>query len=78
LIVLDSYAWIEYFLGSVSGRIVKEYLESEEVCTPSIVLVEVARKYLREGINEDDVFRRLLFIVSGSKMTVYLKPSLLK
>jgi predicted nucleic acid-binding protein len=68
LIVLDSYAWIEYFLGSDSGRIVKEYLDGEEAFTPSIVLAEVARKYLREGMDEEDVARRLIFIVSRSNI----------
>jgi predicted nucleic acid-binding protein len=68
LIVLDSYAWIEYFLGGDSGRIVKEYLDSEEVFTPSIVLAEVARKYLREGVDEKDVVKRLIFIVSRSNI----------
>jgi predicted nucleic acid-binding protein len=68
LIVLDSYAWIEYFLGGDSGRIVKEYLDGEEVFTPSIVLAEVARKYLREGVDEEDVVKRLIFIVSRSNI----------
>ena len=68
MIVLDSYAWIEYFLGGDSGRIVKEYLDGEEVFTPSIVLAEVARKYLREGVDEEDVVKRLIFIVSRSNI----------
>jgi predicted nucleic acid-binding protein len=62
LIVSDSYAWIEYFLGSDSGRIVKDYVDTGELVTPSIVLAEVARKYLREGVKEEDVVRRLSFI----------------
>ena len=66
MIVFDSYAWIEYFLGSNSGKIVKNYLSAEEVATPSIVLAEVARKYLREGIKEEDVAKRLNFIVANS------------
>jgi predicted nucleic acid-binding protein len=66
LIVFDSYAWIEYFLGSDSGRVVKGYIDVEEVVTPSIVLAEVARKYLREGVKEEDVVKRLNFIVASS------------
>jgi len=66
LIVADSYAWIEYFLGSDSGRILKDHMDSEELVTPSIVLAEVARKYLREGIGEEDVVKRLSFIVASS------------
>lgn len=66
MIVFDSYAWIEYFLGSDSGRIVKNYIDVEEVVTPSIVLAEVARKYLREGMNEEGVDKRLNFIAANS------------
>jgi len=69
LIVFDSYAWIEYFLGSDSGKIVKNYVDVEEAVTPSIVLAEVARKYLRESIKEEDVFKRLNFIVANSTVT---------
>lgn len=68
MIVLDSYAWIEYFLGSDPGRTVKEYLNHEEAFTPSIVLAEVARKYLREGVAEGDIALRLSFIVAKSSI----------
>lgn len=66
MIVADSYAWIEYFLGSDYGRILKDYIDTEELATPSIVLAEVARKYLREGMEEEDVVKRLNFIVANS------------
>ena len=66
MIVLDSYAWVEYFLGSEAGKIVKEYLNIEEAVTPSIVLAEIARKYLREQIDEKEVVRRLEFVSANS------------
>jgi len=66
MIVLDSYAWIEYFLGSEAGKVVRRYLGAEEAATPSIVLAEVARKYLRERMEEKDVLRRLIFISASS------------
>ncbi len=59
-LVLDTYAWIEYFTGSSKGLRVKELLlEAEAAYTPSIVLAELARKYLREGVDEDVVRDRL-------------------
>jgi len=64
--VFDSYAWIEYFLGSDKGRTVREYLNTEEVVTPSIVLAEIARKYLRDGMEQEDVVKRLNFISANS------------
>ena len=66
MIVLDSYAWVEYFLGSEAGKIVKEYLNIEEAVTPSIVLAEIARKYLREQMDEKEIVRRLEFVSANS------------
>ncbi|MCE4608777.1 MAG: PIN domain-containing protein [Desulfurococcales archaeon] len=75
--VYDTYAWIEYFRGSEKGAVVKRLLESQEGYTPSIVLAEVARKYRREGFNEDDILRRLLFIVGKTEVvTIDIEISL--
>ncbi len=75
--VYDTYAWIEYFRGSEKGAVVKRLLETQEGYTPSIVLAEVARKYRREGFNEDDILKRLLFIVSKTEVvTIDIEISL--
>lgn len=44
-ILFDSYAWIEFFLGSFKGEIVKKYLDSAECSTPLIVIAELSAKY---------------------------------
>ena len=68
-IVVDTYAWIELFIGSEKGRIVKEKLGSaEEVYTPDIVLAELARKYAREGIELSVVEERLSKISEISRI----------
>ena len=41
--------------------------EAEEVITPDSVLAEVARKYLREGIEESRVKQRLSVILEASQ-----------
>jgi predicted nucleic acid-binding protein len=67
LIVFDTYAWVEYFIGSDRGSTVREYLEKgEKVITPDVVLAEVARKYLKEGMDMAEIERRLYFIASKS------------
>jgi predicted nucleic acid-binding protein len=49
-ILLDTYAWIEYFRGSEEGRIVKELIESKsEILTPTLVIAELSDKYRRTG-----------------------------
>ncbi|MDK2383479.1 MAG: PIN domain-containing protein, partial [Candidatus Korarchaeota archaeon] len=51
-LVVDSYAWIEYFLGSDKGKkVLEELRRAEEVITPSVVLAELAHKYFREGMD---------------------------
>lgn len=69
-IVIDSYAWIELFSGSLKGNKVKEVLESaDELYTPDIVLAEIARKYIREGVKDSIVKTRLEQISANSHIT---------
>lgn len=46
--VIDTYAWVEYLIGSKAGKIAKEYIDSGASLTPSIVVVELRKWYLRE------------------------------
>jgi predicted nucleic acid-binding protein len=46
--VIDSYAWIEYFMGTKAGEKVKLIIEGlEEKITPTICLAEVYAKTLK-------------------------------
>ena len=46
--VIDSYAWIEYFMGTESGEKAKPIIESQdEKITPTICLAEVYAKTLK-------------------------------
>ncbi len=75
-IVVDSYAWIELFTGSVEGTKVKEVLaHADELYTPGIVLAEVARKFLRDGFSEDFVNKSLEQITAAATIT-YIDPKL--
>ncbi len=68
--MIDAYAWIELLIGSTQGIKVKKLLEdAEEIYTPGTVLAEIARKYIREGIDEKTVDERLQLIVSSSNIT---------
>ncbi len=67
-IVIDSYAWIEIFLGTEKGRSALKTIEDAElVLTPQTVLAEVARKYLREGMKENIIQSRLETISESSE-----------
>lgn len=68
-IVVDSYAWMELFLGSEKGEKVKEILmKAETILTPDTVLAELARKYIREKMNEATTRKRLNTIVQLSEI----------
>jgi len=76
--VFDSYAWIEFFIGSEKGEKVKELIEGEEeIITPSIVLAEIANKYYREGIDEETVTKRISIIREISVIR-YIDAEILK
>lgn len=69
-IVIDTYAWIELLIGSEKGNKVKELMENaEEVYTPSTVLAETARKFLREGTDEKTITVWLEIITAASVIT---------
>ncbi len=66
--MVDSYAWVEFFLGSSKGKRVKEIVETAaDVYTPDIVLAELSRKYLREGVSESLVRERLGTVQAASQ-----------
>ena len=46
--MIDTYAWVEYLLGSKIGAKARAYIEGGRGLTPSIVLCELRRWYLRE------------------------------
>ncbi len=66
-IVVDSYAWIEIFSGTEKGRAASKVIDdAEELYTPDIVLAEIARKYLREGIDKRIIEQRVDSIIEAS------------
>lgn len=78
-IVVDSYAWVELFIGSEKGRIVKEKLsEAEEVYTPDVILAELARKYRREHVEARTIETRLSKISELSRIVPVDKSVALK
>jgi predicted nucleic acid-binding protein len=62
-VVVDTYAWIEYFRGSDEGRRAAKIIDSESILlTPSIVIAELSDKYRRSGLSEAWEKQRLPFI----------------
>jgi len=62
--LLDSFAWMEYFMGSKKGIKVRDYVEGgESLYTPSICLTEIRSRYLRD---QKDPTTRIDFIVKRS------------
>jgi len=70
--VIDAYAWIEYFRASKYGEVAKEYVESADSVTPSIVVAEVSRKLQKEieigNETPDGRLKRLDFINATSQI----------
>ena len=67
--IIDSYAWLEYFMGGQAGRKVKEIIDNEadEKLTPSICLAETYAKILKTEDKEKAELRRA-FIKSRSAL----------
>ncbi|MEK6850459.1 MAG: type II toxin-antitoxin system VapC family toxin [Nanoarchaeota archaeon] len=63
--VIDSYAWIEYFRGTVKGEIAKKFIEGGKAVTSAISVAELSEKYNREN---KDLENDLNFILSQTKL----------
>lgn len=51
--VIDSFAWVEYVIGSLMGEFVEFLLNNAECFTPSIVITELSDKFHRENKLKD-------------------------
>jgi len=68
--VIDSYAWIEYFMGTEAGEKAKAIIESsEEKITPTICLAEVYAKTFRVE-NQELAEKQRVFIKEKSAIAV--------
>jgi predicted nucleic acid-binding protein len=66
--VIDSYAWIEYFMGTKAGEKVKPIIEGmEEKITPTICLAEVYAKTLKVE-NQELAEKQRIFIKEKSAL----------
>ncbi len=46
--VIDTFAWVEYLDGTRRGAAAKEYIESGRAATPTVVILELSRWFLKE------------------------------
>lgn len=65
-VVVDAYAWIEYFCGSAAGAKVQDIVEDEHniVITNAVTIAELAGKFARLGEKFDDARAVLLSLSS--------------
>lgn len=74
--LLDSYAWIEYFLGSELGLEVRDILEKEgnKCFTSALSVSEVTVKFKKLGLDFDKAFnsmKKLSTILSVNENTAF-------
>jgi predicted nucleic acid-binding protein len=59
LYIIDSYAWVEYFIGSVKGEVLKKLFskESNEFLTLECCLAEIQGWALRNNKDFNELFK---------------------
>jgi predicted nucleic acid-binding protein len=63
MMFIDSFAWIEYFMGTVKGRTVKKIIDAKEITyTSPTVIAEIFSKSVRTD-GQDKARERADFIV---------------
>ena len=63
--LIDSYAWVEYYLGSEKGVKIKDIIETKNIATSILAIAELSDKFARENSDFDLLFQ---FINSRSKI----------
>ena len=70
--VIDTYAWVEYFVGSKMGAEAKTYIETGRAATPTAVLAELKRWHLKKieenSISHKDMLDNLDFVKTNAQM----------
>jgi len=61
-VVVDSWAWVEYFDGSSKGRKVEEFIAKKEVWTSPVSIAEIISRYRRKRIAEGPAMDTLFSI----------------
>ncbi len=64
VILLDSSAWIEFFIKSEEGKRVKELLK-EDCCTSITTLAEISNYAMRENLDGKELVK---FIINSSSV----------
>ncbi|MFH1750246.1 MAG: PIN domain-containing protein [Candidatus Micrarchaeota archaeon] len=59
ILVVDSFAWMEYFAGNGNYR---RLIDEGSLLTPSVVVAEIARTLKRKGLNDPAIDRQLAII----------------
>lgn len=73
--VIDSYAWLEYFMGTKAGENAKAIIENfEEKITPTICLAEVYGKTLQ--VENQEVAEKQRTFIKEKSALVYLDESI--
>lgn len=80
--MIDTYAWVEYLLGSKAGQAAKRFIEGGSAMTPSVVLAELKKWYLKEvestRRSEREMNAHLAFVESRSRVVPLDAPLALK
>ena len=64
-ITFDTYAWVEYFLGTNKGKEIEKYFANNEIITPITALIELDCKAAKHGWDKDFMFE---FVKSKSNV----------
>ncbi len=56
--LIDTYAWVEYFIGSKKGEKVKKIIEDENnvILTPECCLAEIKGWAIRENMDFEELY----------------------
>lgn len=60
MLLLDTSAWIEFFIKSEQGKLVKEYLEKEQCFTSVVSIAEIADWASRQKLDKPKLLKYVI------------------
>ncbi|MBI2659700.1 PIN domain-containing protein [Candidatus Woesearchaeota archaeon] len=70
--LLDTSAWVEFFIKSEKGEIVKRYLKTEECQTSIATLAEISNWAMKENLNGKELTD---FVIMSTRL-LHLNPEI--
>jgi predicted nucleic acid-binding protein len=74
--LLDTWAWIEFYIGSEKGKEIYRKIEEEKCYTPLVSLAEISDNYQSGNLKSDNKWKEIRGYVESKTQIINLTPEI--